>query len=124
MTRPDAHLVNLTPHPVSIVTAAGAELVLAVGGQPARLNLPVVDVGHLEVPGGVVRITAVPAQGSVVDLPDPVPGRWLVVSRVVADACRHRNDLLFPDDLVRDEHGNVVGCAALSSFAPDPLGGR
>lgn len=41
----------------------------------------------------------------------------------LAAALRDRDDLLFPDDLVRDGDGNVVGCSALSSFHPNPLGG-
>ena len=47
------------------------------------------------------------------DLPDPVPGVLLIVSRMVAEHTAGRDDLVFPDDLVRDESGAVTGCRRL-----------
>jgi hypothetical protein len=49
----------------------------------------------------------------VEELPAPQPGVWLVVPRVVADACPGRRDLVFPYREVRDDTGRVIGCTAL-----------
>lgn len=37
-----------------------------------------------------------------------------IVSRVVAEAAKDRDDLLIPDDVARDEEGRVIGCRALA----------
>ena len=52
--------------------------------------------------------------GDVVGLPDPVPGVFLVVSRLVAAACPDRDDLLVPGALVRDAAGQPIGCKGLA----------
>ena len=38
----------------------------------------------------------------------------LIVSRLVVDALPHRFDLVAPDDLFRDDAGNVVGAQSLA----------
>lgn len=57
-----------------------------------------------------VRLVAGPA----VDLPEPEIGTLFIVSRVIAEACPDRADLLVPDNLVRDGAGRVVGCRSLA----------
>lgn len=111
-------LVNLTPHPVSIQPVDGPVFELPTAGPPARVVVSLDDLGTITTGGLQVRVTRTPSEGDVVGLPEPVQGRYLVVSRVVASACPHRDDLLFPDELIRDQDGKVIGCAALSSFGP------
>lgn len=61
------------------------------------------------------------ADGQVVTidpaLPDPVPGTVHIVARVVAAQAPERDDLVWPDDLIRDDQGRVVGCRALGAAA-------
>lgn len=38
----------------------------------------------------------------------------LIVSRLVAEACPERDDLVVPDDTVRDDAGRIIGCRALA----------
>ena len=52
--------------------------------------------------------------GEISGLPAPVEGTVYVVSRIVAEACKNRDDLLIVDDTVRDEDGRIIGCRALA----------
>ncbi len=102
---------NLTRHPVHIVTAEG-QVELAPDTPPARLRQEATAAGWVDVDGGVVELFDIGVT-EVEDLPAPRPGMWLVVPRVVADACPKRRDLVFPYREVRDDTGRVIGCAAL-----------
>lgn len=50
----------------------------------------------------------------VVNLPDPKPGTYYIVSKMLAQAYPERKDLIFPGTLVRNESGDVVGCIDFS----------
>lgn len=63
-----------------------------------------------DVAGVPVKVTE---YGDVSGLPDPVEGVGLIVSRMVAAALPHRDDLFVPGGLVRDDEGKVVGCTHL-----------
>ncbi|MGH4014474.1 MAG: hypothetical protein ACRDSL_11245 [Pseudonocardiaceae bacterium] len=109
-------LRNLTPHPLTIITDAGSvHLMPEPGIRPrvdeARTVTEPVFVEEMAVP--TVRVVG----GGAVDLPEPVPGTLFVVSRVIAETCPGRTDLLVPYDLVRDESGRVVACRCLARFA-------
>lgn len=52
--------------------------------------------------------------GEVDGLPAPRAGVTYIVSRVVAEAAREREDLLVPGGLVRDGSGRVLGCLYLT----------
>ncbi|MBI1758226.1 MAG: hypothetical protein HYR62_03230 [Actinobacteria bacterium] len=104
---------NLTPHAVHLL---GPDTVVELppAGPPARLVLAPdqpdgeIRVGDLTVP--LVRTAATP---TVTGLPDPESGVLLIVARPVAEAFPHRDDLAYPHQVVRDEHGVIIGCRAL-----------
>ncbi len=106
---------NITRHPVHIVTADG-QVELAPDAPPVRLRQEATAAGWVDVDGGGVELFDIGADG-VDDLPAPRPGMWLVVPRVVAEACPERRDLVFPYREVRDNAGRVIGCAALGRTA-------
>lgn len=102
-------LINATPHPLNIVQRDGSVLTLASSGIVPRCESnEVIDqaIGLIEV----TRQTL----GHVQGLPDPVPGLYFIVSRLVASAADNRDDLLVPGSLIRDDQGKVVGCKGLS----------
>jgi hypothetical protein len=110
-------LVNLCPHEIDLILDDGQEVVLPACAKPARASMDRrlervirldLDDETVEVPVSSVEL------GEVHELPDPVAGTWYVVSLVVAYAHPERDDLLVPDDLVRDEQGRVIACQALS----------
>lgn len=113
----DVRLVNLTPHNITVVGDSG-ETILTIpsAGVVARCStkrerVATLGVGNFNVP---IHWTTF---GEVVDLPEPQDGTVYIVSRVVAEARRDRDDLLVPDDLVRDEEGRIVGCRGFSVVA-------
>lgn len=104
-------LVNLTPHSVTIVGASGS-ITLPPAREAPRCEMVRTEVGSLSVDGVVVPVLT-SAVAAPPELPPPVPGRILIVSRLVADALPDRPDLLFPDMIIRGADGGVVGCRAL-----------
>ena len=103
-------LVNLTPHPVRLIRADGSELVIPPSGTVPRLREVVEDTG--------MRIDGIPVVrkgfGEIENLPEPQEGVFYIVSALVAQAARDRDDLLIPDDLVRDEEGKIIGARRLA----------
>ena len=53
--------------------------------------------------------------GEVIDLPSQEKNTFFIVSRLVLSACKDRDDLLVPNELVRDENGNIIGCKSLAN---------
>src|SRR5574342_685222 len=115
-------IINLTPHPVTIAgvtfppdgrvprvattTVLVGRLVEDAPGEWVRQHCPDGGFGMPDYPGRSIPFTRVEL-GEVVDLPEPVPGTWLIVSRMVAEAAPKRDDLFAPGDLVRDEAGRI-----------------
>jgi len=101
--------VNLTPHSIIFMDAAGnTVLTVEPSGQVARCSVTREKVGEINgIPVNRSRF------GEVENLPEPEEGTVYIVSNLVAQAVPDREDVFFPDDLVRDENGNVIGCRAL-----------
>jgi hypothetical protein len=120
----DAVLKNLTPHPVTISLGGNDDVFLVVTlppeGPVARISEEVLteDSHASGIPMRDVAYTR------VIDLPDPEPGVYHIVSLPTALAVRAgagagpddrgREDLLVPHGLIRDERGTVIGCQALA----------
>ena len=54
-----------------------------------------------------------------VGLPDPIPGVFIIVSRVAAEALKiyHRPDIRVPGEPVRDRTGIQIGAVGISHYA-------
>lgn len=104
------HMVkNLTHHPVVIYKNGSVFRIIEPEGPVPRCNEERVQVGEIdEIPFTNTRF------GIVQDLPEKKEGVFLIVSPIVANALPERDDLLVPDNLVRDEQGNIIGCRALA----------
>lgn len=102
---------NLTPHAITILSADGDVLCV----YPAETPCPRVAV--VETEAGEIAGAPIVYQryGQVKDLPEEVPGTYLIVSALVQDAASERDDLLIPACLVRDEAGRIIGCRALAA---------
>lgn len=102
-------LRNFTPHKVVLVKSDGDRIEIPPEGTVPRVRMEVRETGEvLGVP--VVETVAAGVEG----LPEPRPGVYYIVSRAVAAACPDRDDLLVPDDLVRDGEGRVIGARRLA----------
>jgi hypothetical protein len=105
-------LINLTPHEITIVREDN-KIVLPPSGTIARVATTRRVVTTIEVDGMTIPVHRVEF-GQVENLPEPQPGTWYIVSAIVAQAAPGRDDLVIPDDAVRDEQGRIVGARALA----------
>lgn len=125
-------IINCTPHNINIYSTADCYirdgfLCFRVGAlddegafpqpfltypaakEPARVIFVQKPAGMAD---GVHIYRWVPDE--IVNLPGPKPGTYYIVSKMLAQACPERKDLIFPGTLVRNESGDVVGCIDFS----------
>jgi len=102
-------VINLTPHDINIVGDDGqVTQTFPASGELARCSVSREQIG--EVDGIAVNRTVF---GAVTGLPEQQEGVVYIVSALVAKAA-DRDDVLIPDDTVRDEQGRIVGCRAFA----------
>jgi hypothetical protein len=104
-------VINLTPHPITIVGQTGETLrVYPKAETPARVTVKTVPAEPLADGTPTVRTEF----GTVQDLPEPTENTFFIVSQIVKSACLDRQDLLVPAELFRDGNGTILGCKSLS----------
>lgn len=55
--------------------------------------------------------------GEVTGLPVEIKNNYYIVSALVAQACKdERSDLLVPDDIVRNDKGQIIGCRSFAKL--------
>ena len=108
-------IVNLTPHAVNVIRDDNSvAITIPASGNVARCSQTIDIVGSITT-GSVSIPVSSSSYGEVIDLPDPKPGYYYIVSRLVMSACPARQDLLCPNDLVRNDAGQVIGCRSLAN---------
>ncbi len=106
-----ANIINLTPHEVTVVGSDGDVMMrIPASGKVARCNVTRTVIG---------KINGIPVtknvMGEIEGLPEPSEDNIYIVSRVVAEAAKgKRDDLIIPDDAVRDDQGRIIGCKAFA----------
>ena len=111
----EVNLFNLTPHTVNVMDQEG-NVVFSVdpSGTVARCKATTVETEKVLFCGHELSLTKT-QMGEVQDLPEGEnPDTIFIVSRVVADAAK-RGDLRVPDQAVRNDKGQVIGCMSLST---------
>lgn len=103
------NLVNCTPHPLTLIRTDGSRLILPKGEIVPRLTQSTVDIGSIDG----IRLTET-VFGETTNLPEPQDNTVYIVSRLVLSANPYRQDLAVPNDLVRDENGQIIGCESLA----------
>lgn len=115
-------LINLTPHPFNLYKDEGDSkpaLSLQACQEPPRIEEKssverTIEVDGVKIPVYKKRVSEV--QG----MPEPQADVRYIVPRIVAQKVKqtqfHRNDLLVPNDLVRDEEGKIIGCRSLAKL--------
>ena len=103
------NIINLTPHSVNIISDNGNVITFEPSGTVARCSQKTVVTGNINN----IPLTKT-SFGDVIDLPNPQSDTIFIVSRLVINACPDRGDLVVPNDIVRDDSGNIIGC---KSFA-------
>ena len=102
-------IINLTPHSVNIIKEGGEKITIPSSGI-ARCTQTTSVVGDIN---GIPLTTT--TFGDVEGLPLEEKNIFFIVSRLVLSACKDRHDLLVPNELVRDENGNIIGCRSLAN---------
>ena len=109
------NIINLTPHAVNIVGDNDSiAITIPASGNVARCSQTIDIVGSVTLDSVAIPISA-SSYGEVVDLPAPQDNTYYIVSRLVMSACPARQDLLVPNDLVRNDAGQVIGCRSLAN---------
>ena len=102
--------INLTPHEIKIITEGG-ELSIPPSGTIARVKTIERDAGTL------AGIPVVSRQfGEVENLPDPEEGIAYIVSALVLEAAKGRDDVYAPDTgptAIRNESGQIMAVTRL-----------
>jgi len=108
------NIINLTPHPVTLVTANGDEVVIQPEETPVRIPAETKPAGEINnIPVVEERLGNADAV-----LPAPQPGVVYVVSRPVAERASHRADLVVPTNVERI-NGKPVRARALARVATE-----
>lgn len=103
----EVRIVNLTPHDVNIV--GDVEVTIPASGDLARVAATTDVIGSVNG----IPLTA-NAYGEVTGLPDEQENTIFIVSALVANALKGvRDDLVIPNEAVRDEAGRIIGCKSL-----------
>lgn len=113
----NAHLVNLTPHDITIQMAdSRRSFTIAPSGVVARCKTEYDTVAQVVAGGDSFNIRE-RYFNEPQDLPDPQEGTLYIVSRIVAEAMAGvRNDLLMVDGTIRDPNGRIIGCEAFARW--------
>lgn len=77
--------------------------------EPARMHFVQRDPGLAD---GILVYCWAPYE--ITGLPDAKPDTYYIVSKILAQACPEREDLIFPGTLMYDADDNVVGCIDFS----------
>ena len=104
--RQDIDIVNLTPHPINMSDGT----VYPPSGTIARV---------IETQVGCVAAANVYVFGGIDGLPEPKKGVYYIVSKPTAMLANGRFDVFFPDNIIRNESGTVIGCGCFGRYATD-----
>lgn len=110
-------LINKTPHQINLITEDGSKISLepvlptprVSSSNTATAQYTITDENGVE--HTIVR--EAPVFGEVVDLPEPQENVLYIVSMLVASRANDRSDLVSPGRQIRNENGQVIGCAGL-----------
>jgi len=105
--------LNYTPHQINLLDVADGPIA-TYESECGMENLPRVEqsVEKVDTIDGI-NITR-NTYGNVENLPEKVEGTMLIVSMMTMTAATDRDDLCYPNELVRNEKGHIIGC---KSFA-------
>jgi hypothetical protein len=108
------NIVNCTPHPVNIINQNTGQIVTIPKGEIIpRVASSTQIIETIQTNFGAIRITK-NTFGKVENLPEPQHNTIFIVSAMVMNACPNRNDLLCPNESIRDEEGRITGCQSLA----------
>lgn len=102
-------LVNLTPHAINLVRDGQIIETIYPSGVVARVSVTSEVIGQIN--DFEVRKNA---YSEVVNLPEKTENTIYIVSFLVAQAAKDRDDLVITDGAVRDTDGRIIGCTGFA----------
>ncbi len=102
-------IINLTPHDISLMRNGQVVEIFPASRMPARVSVSTEIVG--EINGFEIRKNV---YGQVVNLPEREEGTVYIVSALVAQAAKDRDDIFVTDGAVRDADGRIIGCTGFA----------
>lgn len=107
-------IINCTPHDVNLILENGETVVFPRSGIIPRLRETQEKLETISAPNGaeidIMQKKYLDPEG----LPEPQENTIFIVSALVAGAVKNRDDLVIPNDIVRDEAGRIIGCKNLA----------
>lgn len=107
-------IINLTPHPVNLINLDGTITTFPVSGEVARINVNLQKYRDIFVNEKKVILYKKEFGMPSYVPPNEMPDVYYIVSSIYQNALSYRTDLLIPDEIVRDEDGNIIGCKSFS----------
>ena len=111
-------LINMTPHDVVVVDENNNVIVTVKPcGVIPRVEQRTKKLGtkSYTVDGKIYEISeSENAYGEVIGLPDYDESKVLIVSRQTADAVKDRTDLRVPNETIRNDKGQIIGCQSIA----------
>lgn len=107
-------IINATPHAINFV-GDNDQVIYTVepSGILVRVSQKTTNAGSIIVDGVTLPVTD-NVFGEVVGLPEQQPETIIIVSAMVANACKTRTDLALVNEAVRNDKGMIIGCKSLS----------
>lgn len=115
----DVKIINMTQHQINILDESGKCIrIIPSSGGLIRLTTRISDVSELDA----IRITKVIYEDPIVfeeggvvykGLPKEKEGIYYIVSQLVKTAFGNRMDFLVPNEVVRNQNGEILGCRSL-----------
>lgn len=109
------NFINLTPHDITFMTDNREKIkVVEPSGAVSRVNTTNKYCGTLDdIP--IIKTEF----NEITDLPEPKDDTVYLVSSLVAERTPHRKDVFFPNEIVRLQTGEIIGCRALGTCYKD-----
>jgi hypothetical protein len=103
------NLVNLTPHPINVISG-NKVVIISTSGIVARCTTVISDLDPIYLDNVKIPITQ-SLIGDIINLPEPQPSTYYIASILVATKAKQlgRTDVVSPDT-IRDDQGNIIGC--------------
>ena len=108
------NVVNCTPHDVNLITTKG-NITFPKSGIIPRLTEQQKKINSINSNGIEIDIME-KSFNEVEGLPGPQENTIYIVSALVAGACKNRDDIVVPNDTIRDGEGRIVGCKNLAKI--------
>jgi len=110
------NIINKTPHEIKLLSNTD-RIIFSLPGtiNPPRVKERKNSTKSLLINGKDELKIYTAKNTDVENLPKPQENTYYVVSRLVAEYA-DRDDLIVPDDFVRDTNGSIIGCKSFKKI--------